>query len=135
MSDLNDLVPTSDTIDVVIKHPVTGEILTNDDDGSEMTITIYAPHTKPYKAAIYKQASSRIKKAGGKVEDIEFDMEELEQAGLELFSSVTKEWNITFGGERPELTAEKAKDIYEKVFWIRPQVEEAIESYTAFTKD
>ena len=135
MSDLNDLVPTSDTIDVVIKHPVTGEILTNDDDGSEMTITIYAPHTKPYKTAIYKQANSRIKKAGGKIEDIEFDIEELEEAGLELFSSVTKEWNITFDGDRPKLSANKAKDIYEKVFWLRPQLEEAIASYVAFTKD
>lgn len=135
MSDLNDLVPTSDTIDVVIKHPVTGEILTNDDDNSEMTITVYAPHTKPYKSAIYKQTNSRLKRAGGKIEEVEFDIEELEEAGLELFSSVTKEWNITFDGERPELTANKAKEIYEKVFWIRPQVEEAIASYTAFTKD
>ena len=46
MSDLNDLVPTSDTIDVVLKHPTTGEILTNDDDGSQMTVTVYAPPPK-----------------------------------------------------------------------------------------
>ena len=135
MSDLNDLVPTSDTIDVVLKHPATGEILTNDDDSSEMTITVYAPHTKQYKSAIYKQANSRIKKAGGKIEDIEFDLEELEEAGIELFSTVTKSWNITFNGDKPKLTANKAKEIYEKIFWIRPQVEEAIASYTAFTKD
>ena len=134
MSDLNDLVPTSDTIDVVLKHPVSGEILTNDDDNSEMTITVYAPHTKQYKSAIYKQANSRIKKAGGKIEDVEFNVEELEEASIELFSNVTKNWNITFGGDKPKLTATKAKEIYEKVFWIRPQIEEAIASYTAFTK-
>jgi hypothetical protein len=134
MSDLNDLVPTSDTIDVVLKHPNTGEVLTNDDDGSQMTITIYAPHTRKYKSAIYKQANSRIKKAGGKIENVEFDFEDLEQASIELFSSVTKEWNITFGGDKPKLTATKAKEVYEKIFWIKPQIEEAVASYADFTK-
>jgi hypothetical protein len=134
MSDLNDLVPTSDTIDVVLKHPSTGEILTNDDDGSDMTITVYAPHTKQYKSSMYKQANSRIKKAGGKIEDIEFDYEELEEASIELFSAITKEWNLTYNGVKPKLSEKKAKEIYEKIFWIKPQVEEAIASFAGFTK-
>jgi hypothetical protein len=134
MSDLNDLVPTSDTIDVVLKHPTTDEVLTNDDDSSEMTITVYAPHTKQYKSAMYKQANSRIKKAGGKLEDVQFDYEELEQASLELFSDITKEWNLTYNGVKPKLSAKKAKEIYEKVFWIKPQIEEAIASYAGFMK-
>jgi hypothetical protein len=134
MSDLNDLVPTSDTIDVVLKHPTTGETLTNDDDGSDMTITVYAPHTKQYKSAMYKQANSRIKKAGGKIEDIEFDYEELEEASIELFSTITKEWNLTYNGVKPKLSENKAREIYEKIFWIKPQVEEAIASFAGFMK-
>lgn len=135
MSDLNDLVPTSDTIDVVLKHPKTGEVLTNDDDGSEMTITVYANYTKEYKAAVYKQANLRIKKAGSEVEIVDFDYEELEQASLELFSSVTKGWNITFNGEKPKFSTKKAKELYEKVFWIKPQVEEALATSADFMTD
>lgn len=134
MSDLNDLVPTSDTVDVILKHPNTGEVLTNDDDGSDMTITVYASHTKEYKSAVYKQANARIKKAGGKIEDIDFDYEELEKASLELFASVTKDWNLTFNGEKPTFSTKKAKDLYEKVFWIKPQVEEAISTSADFMK-
>lgn len=135
MSDLNDLVPTSDTIDVVLKHPKTGEVLTNDDDGSQMIITVYASYTKEYKSAVYKQANARIKKAGGKIESVDFDYEELEQASLELFAAVTKGWNITFNGEKPKFSAKKAKELYEKVFWIKPQVEEAIATSADFMMD
>ena len=50
--DLKNLTPTSDTVDVTIVHPTTLEPLTNDDK-SEMTITMYAPHSKEYKAAVH----------------------------------------------------------------------------------
>ena len=132
MSDLNDLIPTSDTIDVVLKHPKTGEVLTNDDDGSEMTITVYASHTKEYKAVVYKLANSRLKDKQGNVTELDF--EELEQAGLELFANVTKGWNITFNGQKPKFSAKKAKELYEKIFWIKPQVEEALANSADFTK-
>lgn len=131
MSDLNDLVPTSDTIVVELKHPNTGKTLDND-DGSPMTITVMAPHTREYKALIYKQANERIQKSGGVMP--EYTYEELDEASTTLLSSATIDWNITFNGEKPKFSAKKAKEIYEKVFWIKPQVEEAIASYTAFTK-
>lgn len=131
MSDLNDLVPTSDTIVVELKHPNTGKTLDND-DGSPMTITVMAPHIREYKALIYKQANERIQKSGGVMP--EYTYEELDEASTTLLSSATIDWNITFNGEKPKFSAKKAKEIYEKVFWIKPQVEEAIASYTAFTK-
>lgn len=132
MSDLNDFIPTSDTVVVEIKHPNTGKTLDND-DGSPMTITVMAPYTREYKALIYKQASERIQKSGGVMP--EYTYEELDKASTTLLSSATIEWNITFDGEKPKFSAKKAKEIYEKVFWIKPQVEEAIASHTAFTKD
>jgi hypothetical protein len=45
--DLMDLKPKSDTIEVILKHPNTLEPLTND-DGSEMTVTVHAQHSKEY---------------------------------------------------------------------------------------
>ena len=131
MSDLNDLIPESNTVVVTLKHPNTGETL-NNDDGSPMTITLMAPYTREYKALIYKQASERIQKSGGVMP--EYTYEELDEASTTLLSSATTTWNITFNGENPRFSAKKAKEIYEKVFWIKPQVEEAIASHTAFTK-
>jgi hypothetical protein len=131
MSDLNDLIPESNTVVVTLKHPNTGETL-NNDDGSPMTITLMAPYTREYKALIYKQASERIQKSGGVMP--EYTYEELDEASTTLLSSATTTWNITFNGENPKFSAKKAKEIYEKVFWIKPQVEEAIASHTAFTK-
>ena len=133
MSDLIDLIPTSDTIDVKIVHPVTQEPLLND-DGTQMTITIYAPHTKEYKSQIYTQAQERMKKSKGNTDFSNYSFEELEESSIELFVNVTKDWNVTFGGKQPKLSKAKAKEIYTKVFWLKPQVEEAIASYVDFTK-
>ena len=128
--DLKDLTPTSDTIEVKIVHPTTREPFLND-DGSQMSVEVYAPHTKNYKTAVYKQASARMKV--GKTDDIDF--EALEDAGIELLAGITKAWNITFDGKKPKLTAAKAKEVYTEVFWLKMQVEEAVNTFEVFTKN
>lgn len=128
--DLMSLTPVSDTIEVKIVHPVTREPFLND-DGSQMSLELYAPHTKQYKAAVYKQASTRIKASNLE----ELDFETLDTAGVELLASITKEWNITYDGKQPKLTPEKAKEVYDKIFWLKAQAEEGINSFEVFTKD
>ena len=122
--DLKDLTPTSDTIVVNIKHPATGEVLKNDDK-TPMTITVYAPHTKEYKKNLYEQTNKRLKQMqSSKQKDI--TAEDLEEATLDSLAKTTKEWNLTFDGEQPKLTVSKAKKIYDEVFWIKAQIEEAV---------
>jgi hypothetical protein len=130
--DLKDLTPKSDEIVVVIKHPATGEPLKNDDK-SEMTITIYAPHSKEYKKVLHEQTNKRLKKMQSKGNK-DITAEEIEEATLEALAKTTKEWNITYGGEAPKLTAPKAKEVYEDVFWIRSQIEEAVEDSLDFMR-
>lgn len=131
--DLKDLTPKSNEIVVEIRHPVSFETLKNDDD-TPMTITVYAPFAKEYKKAIHEQTTKRLKNAKnkGRVEMPEF--EELEEISLETLAKATKSWNITYGGEKPKLTVGKAKEIYDEVFWIRNQVEEAIATSLDFMK-
>jgi len=43
--DLMNLKPTSDTVEVKLVHPNTGDQLKNDDK-TDMTITVYASHSK-----------------------------------------------------------------------------------------
>lgn len=127
--DLSTIVPTSDEIVVTLKHPATGKVLENDDK-TQMTITLHAPHTKGYKSAMYEQANKRIKD-----QKKDFTAEELELSTLEVLIAATKSWNITYGGDKPKLTKSKAKEVYsnESAFWIVEQLQEEINSFEAFT--
>lgn len=130
--DLKDLTPTSDTVEVSLVNPSTYEPLTNE-DGSDMVITMYAQHSKEYKAAMHEQTNRRLKQAQGK-KKAEFTAEDLESAALELLAKTTKDWKITYGGVKPKFSVAKAKEIYEEVFWLRDQIEEALSNSLDFTK-
>ena len=130
--DLKDLTPSSDTVEVTIVHPTSYEPLTNE-DGSSMVITMYAPHSKEYKAAMHEQTNRRLKQAQSK-KKMEITAEDLEAATIELLAKTTKDWKITFGGVKPKFNVDKAKEIYEEVFWIKDQIEEALGNSLDFTK-
>ena len=88
--DLLKLVPTTDTIDVVLMHPATFEPLLNE-DGTEMTITVYAPHSKEYKAAVHEQTNLRLKQMqkGGRKGNSSITAEELETASIKMLAKTT----------------------------------------------
>jgi len=129
--DLKDFAPKSDTVEVTVKHPVNGEPLTNK-DGSNMVIVLHAPHSKAYKEAMYEQTNKRLKVAQSSG-DMNLTAQDLEEASLELLSKATKSWKITYDDKQPKLTAAKAKAIYEELFWLKPQLEEALNNSQAFT--
>jgi hypothetical protein len=133
--DLMNLIPTTDAIEVVIKHPSTFEPLLND-DGTEMTITVFAPHSKEYKSAVHEQTNIRLKQMqkGGRNNNA-ITAEELEAAGIKMLAKTTKDWNVTFDGEQPKFTVASAQKLYEKVFWVREQIEEAVAETEVFTQD
>ena len=130
--DLMNLKPTSDTVEVKLVHPNTGDKLKNDDK-TDMIITVYASHAKEHKAAMHEQTNKRLKAMQGN-KKVDFKSEEIEEATLTLLSKVTASWNITYGGEKPKLTATKAKELYNEVFWIKEQIEEALADSLDFTK-
>jgi len=130
--DLKDLTPNLNDVVVEIKHPSTGEVLKND-DGTAMTITILAPHSKEYKKLQHEQISKRLKKAQKNKSD-DIDYSDIEKATLEVLAKATTAWDITYDGEKPELTVDKAGSLYEEVFWIRNQIEEVVTDSMAFMK-
>ena len=132
MADLFNMIPTDDTITVEIKHPVTEEALVKD-DGKVMTITVYAPHSNIYKAQIHDQTNKRIQKAA-KGKKVTFTSEDMEASTLELLVKTTKDWNIQFNNKSPKFTAAEAADLYAKVPWLKQQVLDAQEDYSAFLK-
>lgn len=137
MADLTEFSPSSDVIVVELKSPKDQEVLTNDDDNSVMTWTLHAPHTKQYKKVMYDYTQSRIDRMrteDGKLDSTKVTIEQAEEENLAQLVDVTKEWNITYKGEKPKFSKKVAKEILEKLFWIKPQLEEALETYEVFTK-
>lgn len=130
--DLQSLIPTDDTIVVELKHPVTEDLLLKD-DGKAMTITVYAPHSSTYKAAIHEQTNKRIQKAS-KGKKISFTAEELENTSLELLAKTTKDWSIQLNGKSPKYSVGEAMDLYAKLPWLKQQVMDAQEDFSAFLK-
>lgn len=130
--DLMDLKPTSNTVEVTLKHPNTGKTLKNDDK-SPMTITLYASHSKEYKSVMHDQTNKRLKAMQkGKSQDI--TAQDMEEATLSMLSLITYSWDITYNKEKPKLSTDKAKQLYEEVFWIKDQIEEALADSLDFTK-
>lgn len=129
--DLKDFTPKTDEVEVTVKHPVNGEPLTNE-DGSNMVIVLHAPHSKVYKEAMYEQTNKRLKAAQAANGNMNLDAKDLDRASLELLARATKSWDITYEGKKLKLTAAKAEVIYEELFWLKPQLEEALNKSQAF---
>jgi hypothetical protein len=129
--DLMDLKPKSDTVEVILRHPSTDDILANQ-DGSEMTITLHAQHSAIYKQAMHEQQDRRIEKLQKK-KNQKFSAADLERDVIDLLCKCTAVWDITFGGEQPKLSLVKAKEVYTELWWIRDQLSEAWEESTDFT--
>jgi hypothetical protein len=130
--DLLDLKPKTDTIEVILNHPVTLEPIVKA-DGTEMSITVYAPHSKVYKEALHEQTNRRLLKAQ-KSKKFTMTSEEAEQSALEVLARVTKEWDIVLGGKTPKLDFQSAVDLYKEYPWIKDQVEEALNDNASFLK-
>jgi hypothetical protein len=130
--DLMDLKPTSNTVEVILKHPNTGAVLKNEDN-TDMTIVVFAIHSKEYKELMHEQTNKRLKDMqSNKKTDI--TAQDMEKATLDMLSKITSEWNITYNKEQPKLSASKARILYDEVFWIKDQIEEALADSLDFTK-
>lgn len=135
MSDLNDLKPKSETIEVVLRHPATDEPITYPEGKVEkpMTISVYNPWSAGYKKAIHDQTNKRLVKAQ-KGKKSSYTAEDLEAGAMELLSKVTTGWDIQLGGEKPKFTPAKAVQVFTDFPWIRDQIEEALNDTSGFLK-
>jgi len=124
--DLSKTIPTNDTI--VVELEFNGEVIKND-DGTPMTIEVYLPHSKEYRTARHGQTDTLIEKKTERLKSAE-----AEELGVEFLAKTTKDWNITFGGEKPKLTVVKAKEVYSTVLWVGDIIAQKVEEAKGFTK-
>jgi hypothetical protein len=123
--DLNALVPDDSPITVQLKHPSTGELL----DGT--TITLISPYSKAYKELMYDKAQEQI---DNKEDTDKTNIRQAMKGQIDFFSSLTLKWELTMGGKQLKFTKSKAKELYEKLDWIIPQLDKALQDHEAFTR-
>lgn len=131
MSDILSIGTPKETTEVTIYNPSTSEILMNA-DGTEMTVTVYGPYSKRYKQVAHAQQNRRLQRAqrtGGRVN---LTAEEIEASALDLLVKCVSDWNITVGGEKPECTEAKVREIFEAVPWLKEQVDSGMMDSQAF---
>jgi hypothetical protein len=130
MADLANFKPKSDEIVVTLK--IGDEVLTNDTDNSDMTWTLYAPHTKEYKEVQYDLTDQIIERAQGD-KTYRPKAKDMAERDFEVLARITKSWNITFNEKKPKLTINKAKELLEDFPFIKEQLEKALEEKEGFT--
>ena len=132
--DLKNLTPTSDTIEVILVHPKTLEPLMNEGTKKrEMSITLHAPHSPEYKKLVHEQTDKRLAQLQ-KSKRVQISASDIEKSSIDILAKATKEWDITYDGESPKLSVAKAREIYSECFWIKDQLEEAINETLDFTQ-
>jgi hypothetical protein len=128
--DLKDLKPNSDTIVVTLHHPATFETLKTE-DGKDMTIEVYAPHSLKYKEVVHEQGNRQLEKMQ-KNKKYKFTVQELEDFSIERLAKTTKDWHIQLNGTKPKFTLAKAAELYKDFPWIVEQIQEAVTDSALF---
>lgn len=131
--DLSDFKPASDTVIVELYNELTGEPIPNDGRDTNMSVTLYAPHSEEYRAVEYEQQNRMFKKAQKEGKKAEFTAQEFEENVIERFARITKEWDITYKGTNPSVSVDLAKEIYRDYFWIKKQLDEGLANSLNFT--
>lgn len=129
--DLKDLTPKQDTVEVILKHPVSLEPVTKP-NGDPMKITMFAPTSKEYREVMYERADARLDEAQ-KSGTTKLTAKEMDNSSIDMLARITKSWDIHYDGKEPKLSVAKAASVYDELRWIKPQLEDALDKFEAFT--
>jgi hypothetical protein len=102
------------------------------DDGTAMTIGVIGQDSE-FAVAERKKNSNRILQQNGRVKRT---AEGIEGENTAYLAKLSKRWNITMGGEKPEFSFEAVRALYAdpKFSFIREQVDAAIGERANFLK-
>lgn len=122
---------------IKLYHPATGDILeTSEKEPKEMTISLFASHTKEYKAASRKLAKVMKKKFGHvKMHDLTEDqMNDIDSETADFLADITEDFHLYMNGELVKFSKAEALKIYsdEQYYWIRDQVQDGLKDARNF---
>jgi hypothetical protein len=126
-------IEVSDTTDIAIMNPSTGEPLIGEDDKA-CTVTVYGPGSKPFKAAQSVASNRAMKRVRAKGRNAETTPDEEAAATASFLSAITVSFNnFNYGGSgEPEAIRRAYAD--PKMGWLTEQVNAGAGDWAAFTK-
>lgn len=130
LSTLDVVRSANDGVAIDILHPITKEPL-------GITITVLGSDSAAFKKLATDQNRRRVakmEKAGGfKISAVSQD--ERDEDALELLAACTKSWgNVVLDGALLECTRDNAINLYERLPWLREQIDGAIGDRANFIK-
>lgn len=118
-------------VTVQLRHPATGEKLTND-KGEAMTIVVAGSDSALFRGEL----KSRIRQANlNKKRKDELDIDDIEKRGVELISKCTLSWSgLQMDGKDLPFSYQAAVKLYSEHGWIKEQVDAAMADRTELFK-
>jgi len=120
----------SETTEMLLKHPATGEVL-EDDDGKPVTFTLFGTSSREYRKAVDVLVRKK-KQRGGR----DANLAESRADSLEFITTLTQKIdNMDYQGQVLD-NPEAIKALYsdESLSWIRDAVNAELNSVEAFLK-
>lgn len=123
LSKLNVTALADAGITVHLRHPATGEKLTND-KGEPMVVTVAGSDSALFKGEL----KARIRQANlNKKRKDDVDIEEIERRGVELIAKCTLSWSgLQMDGKDLPFSYQAAVKLYSEHSWIKEQVDAAM---------
>lgn len=128
--DLNSLEVKNDVATIAIYHPTENTIIKND-DGTDMTISVYGKYSRRYREIQQNQQNARLKRAE-RSNKLKLTASEIIADRLELTVGCVESWNIQLDGSVPPCTPDNIRSVFERFPWIREQIETEMEETQAF---
>ena len=128
--DLKNLSYSKNSQPCYLKHPVTGDVLKND-DGKPFTLFLLGTESQPYKLAARELLNKSMEAQGLKQKSkTDFDIEAF---AMNKLTSCTEGWeNIVFDGQDYPFTPSNCQRLYNDFSWIQSQALAFIENSENF---
>lgn len=123
--------PDNQTAELEIVHPSTFEPI-SDDDGNVLTLTLYGPDSNALKA-VQDEFQAKAFKDGVKRRKMSINPKQIKAQAMAYTVAAVADWkHISFEGKELECTPKNVRMVFEKLPWLKEQVDEFISERSNF---
>jgi hypothetical protein len=111
---------------ITLRHPVTGEPVTDESDGKPVTIDIVGIDSPQFQARRRSIANKRLTTSGNR--RAKLTAEDIEDEGIATLAACVTGWsaNLEFDGKPLDFSRSNARLLLTRLVWVREQLDEAM---------
>lgn len=131
LSQFDSTKKSSAGVAMTLRSPIDGKDLIDEGTKQPLTITLIGQDSAEFRAMQHRLSSKRLNAAVKK--KLRLDADELDADTLSMLAKSTKAWQgIVVEGKALDCNESTARSLYERMPWIREQVEEFISDRSNF---